>query len=106
LFCRNGQGSKDIPLFFGLFIDNSVVEIETIKKTEGDRFEKNLVIHWFINKITIPFSLIINGYNKKIIKQLVVEAFYAMGTMGLERSKILDIIIERAADPDVNNEHS
>jgi hypothetical protein len=80
------------------------VEIETVKKTEGDRFDKNLVIHWFINKITIPFSLIVNGYNKNNIKQLVVEAFYAMGTMGLERSKIIDVIIERIADPDLNNE--
>jgi hypothetical protein len=104
LFCRNGQGNKDIPLLFGLFINNSVVKIETVKKTEGDRFDKNLVIHWFINKITIPFSLIVNGYNKNNIKQLVVEAFYAMGTMGLERSKIIDVIIERIADPDLNNE--
>lgn len=97
LFSRGG-GVFEVPESFGLYIDGDLIEIEVLEETEGDRFDNNLKIHWFIRKIYVPRKVIEKGYDENEIRGLVQEAFIGLGTTGIERTKILDVTVKIMAE--------
>lgn len=101
LFPRGG-GSFDVPISFGLCLEGKLVKIEVTKTTEGNIYDENLKIHWFINRIIVPITLFELGYSEKKVVEIVIEAFLGLGTTGVDNTDILEVTVKNEATIIVN----
>ncbi len=78
LICRGGIPGE---IFWGyqLYLDGELIDMIVLRKTEGDRFDYDLKIHWIVNKIEVPRELIQKGYDCGKITKNIEEAFYGLG---------------------------
>ncbi len=98
-FC--GGRTIGVPQKYGLCIDKELVELEALSRTKGDKSESNLVVHWIINKIDIPVSLIKRGYVEEDVVYMIEKAFTVFGLLGIEREDIVDVSIEMTVSPKI-----
>ena len=91
-----GGVPHEILMGFGLYMEGEIINIEAVERVCGDEFDGDLTIRWVINKIEVPDKLLKKvGSTEKIIN-CIKEAFIGFGTIGLERSKILEVTVEIA----------
>ena len=101
-----GRSTFGLPQKYGLCVDKELVELKALSKTEGDRLESTLIVHWMISKIDIPVSLINRGYVEEDIVYMIEQAFTALGLLGMERKDIANVFVEITASPKIVKEES
>ena len=89
-----GGVPHEILMGFGLYMEGEIIDIEAIERVQGDEFDGDLTICWTINRIKVPDKLLKKVRNTEKITNCIKEAFVGFGTIGLERSKILDVTVE------------
>lgn len=83
---------------FQMYFEKELVNIRTIEKNQGDRFENNLYIKWVINKIVIPLTL--KGKETEL-KKAIKEAFLQYGTKGVKSSQLSGVEVEICTELEV-----
>ena len=94
-----GGGGLEMPESYGLYLDGVIIDIEGNEKSEGERFDNDLKIHWFINKIRAPKTWFENGCGSDNLKQIITEAFIAYSYRRLKSSQVLEVTVEINAEP-------
>lgn len=87
-----GGGSFDVPIGYGLYIKGIIVEMEVSKFTDEEDFD-NLKVNWHIKKTMVPSKLIQKGYDKKVIRTIIEQAFHGLGTTGVKRTRIAEVSV-------------
>lgn len=88
-----GGGSFEIPQGMGLYLDGDIIEMWVKEKT-NDRYNyDDLRVFWEIYKIRIPQKMVIEKYNEEEIVKIINEAFQGLGTSGIERSNIIEVVV-------------
>lgn len=85
---------------FELYVEGELIDIEAIKRLQGDEFDNDLKVQWIINKIEVPDVLLKRGNNVDNIKNYIKEAFIGYGVIGVERSNILEVTVEFNTEPE------
>lgn len=64
------------------------------KKKTNDRYNyDDLRVFWEIYKIRIPQKMVIEKYKEEEIVKIINEAFQGLGTSGIERSNIIEVVV-------------
>lgn len=94
ILVARGGGSFEIPEGYALYMDGEILEIEGYARTQGSRFESNLVFRWSINRIVATKAWINKKYDKDMFFDVLKEAFIAYSHCGLKKSQILNITVD------------
>lgn len=91
-FCE-GKAS-DRLLKCGLCVNKELVEIQMQNKTEKKEEKPGLFVHWIINEIVIPVSLVERGYVEDDIVYIIENALIAIGLPGVSEKEIAETTVE------------
>lgn len=98
---ERGGGSFEVPVGYGLYIGGDIIKMEVGETSEGDRYDGDLKMYYFIKKIEIPINLIRRGYEVDSIKRIIKEAFCTMGVPYVERKNILEVNVKIVVEPEI-----
>lgn len=98
LFFCEGEAS-DRLLKCGLCINKELVEIQMQNKTEKKEEKPGLFVHWIINKIVIPVSLIERGCVEDDIVYIIENALIAIGLPGVSEKEVAETTVELKTRP-------
>lgn len=98
LFFCEGKASGRL-LKCGLCINKELVEIQMQNKTEKKEDKPGLFVHWIINKIVIPVSLVERGYVEDDIVYIIKNALIAIGLPGVAQKEVAEISVEIKTHP-------
>ena len=98
LFFCEGEASDKL-LKCGLCINKELVEIQMQNKTEKKEEKSGLFVHWIINKIVIPVSLIERGYVEDDIVYIIENALIAIGLPGVAQKEVAETTVEIKTRP-------
>ena len=98
LFFCEGEASDKL-LKCGLCINKELVEIQMQNKTEKKEEKSGLFVHWIINKIVIPVSLIERGYVEDDIVYIIENALIAIGLPGVSEKEVAETTVEIKTRP-------
>lgn len=98
LFFCEGKASGRL-LKCGLCINKELVEIQMQNKTEKKEDKPGLFVHWIINKIVIPVSLVERGYVEDDIVYIIKNALIAIGLPGVAQKEVAETSVEIKTHP-------
>lgn len=90
-----------MPVGYGLYIGGDIIKMEVRETSEGDRYDGDLKMYYFIKKIEIPINLIRRGYEVDSIKRIIKEAFCTRGVPYVERKNILEVNVKIVVEPEI-----
>lgn len=99
ILVSRGGGGPEMPEAYGLYMDGFLIDIEGEDDKEGERFDNNLKIRWFINRICVPMAWFESGCGTEKLNQIIKEAFTAYSYRRLKPSQILEVTVEINAEP-------
>ncbi len=100
IFFFFGEGkASDRFLKCGLCINKELVEIQMQNKAEEKEEKPGLFVHWIINEIVIPVSLVERGYVEDDIVYIIENALIAIGLPGVSEKEVAETTVEIKTRP-------
>ena len=84
---------------FQIYYKKELINIEYVDRGSGSYYEKNMIIHYIIQRVEIPRKLIEKGVTIEEVKKLVTDMLLEAGTFGFEPEATAETTVTIEAKP-------